>query len=283
MENRKCNDNEVEGSIPTNFTGEKGTLTTSWCFSTALRDWQRLGLHHSIHDWFHETYDTNHDIHAAKKLIPLWDFSSATTSSTFDCISFRLLTPCIRQEGRILKSNSQFSCQLATTLPSTTSQAVINDVHQDDDDYNQLGVAFDPESKLLLEHSNACFLSGQLDILLHPTYSLPCPYIRLWEANGRLLSCEEIASILGLSDKGDEIIAEEHPLKKTPHFVLHICGIGERLQVMDEIDKGQRAEELSLSSSLSYFIKWLALVGPKIGIPLPPNLFQHILMITQNN
>jgi len=255
-------------------------------FSKALREWHCLRLSQWLLDWFE-----NHDQHVSRERHQaptrvsslMWDVSSANVSPNFDCLSFRLLP-------------LQF--RISTKETSAKAHTIMTNITADDYrccNYSEIDidgggdVAFDSESILHLPTPGLSSLSGRLDILMHPTYSVPCPYISLWESSGQPLSIEEIEMLFGLADQsksnGSELIAEENPLTNRPSFALHVCGIGERLQEMykheEDVDKDEERDTAgqiceTTSTSLTWFLKWLVLVGPKIGFPVSPSLFQHL-------
>jgi len=121
-------------------------------------------------------------------------------------------------------------------------------------------------------NSNKIKIHGELDIILHPIYNIPSPYIRIWDTSGRLLNLNEIQSLLFSKNKNKhqiEILIDEHPVIGTPCYTFHICGINECIQLMD-----------TNNNKLLKFVSWLSIIGRYIGLSINVNdyiLFQNII------
>ena len=64
-------------------------------------------------------------------------------------------------------------------------------------------------------------------------------------------------------------IEEEHPFLGIPAACLHICGIPERLAIM----QGQQTIE---DDRGLYLLQWFSLVGPYLGMPIDSGTFQRV-------
>jgi Autophagocytosis associated protein, active-site domain len=184
---------------------------------------------------------------------------------------------------------------------------------------------------------------GLIDIILHPIYRVPCPYVRLFDANGQPTSEDAIQMLTSsqrntshsrgsldkphnssssASDKvpspnpfedgishlevnaGDcKFTYEEHPYLHTPCLCLHVCGVGDRLGLIDsmatqapltmgpkfldgitsesgsnhhgmeEVDgSGSKGE---VSNADLYFLNWFMLVARKIGFQVTASFYQN--------
>ena len=180
---------------------------------------------------------------------------------------------------------------------------------------------------------------GLIDIILHPTYQVPCPYIRLFDSSGQPITestyqvLMERGKVQGSSqitekkkdgdelfvpdccdeDFGDEenrdcqssanyeVIYEEHPYKQIPCLCVHVCGLLPRMELLESIEhpmksasiakgyntSGDRSTDLPpCSTSMSgpdnhdkYFLHWLVLMGPTIGLHISTDLYNDILMM----
>ena len=104
---------------------------------------------------------------------------------------------------------------------------------------------------------------GHIDIILHPLYLVPCPYIQLFDSKGQPLTADHIQLLIrsfrlemctGHNDcakcetigntcdkeakcsedeKFLEYLYEEHPYTLTPCLCLHVCGLGASLALID--------------------------------------------------
>jgi hypothetical protein len=56
-------------------------------------------------------------------------------------------------------------------------------------------------------------MSGELHVLLHPTFQVPCPYLRLWDQAGNTLSLEDTQFVVdGLTRSRDGIVSSAEKL-----------------------------------------------------------------------
>lgn len=101
---------------------------------------------------------------------------------------------------------------------------------------------------------NKCdYFHGQIDIILHPIYLAPCPYIQIYNQNGRPISAGTLRNLInvhkssrtassiagsafpdlvGMIDEEIEVMVEEHPFSQSICLCPHICGLGERLALL---------------------------------------------------
>ena len=104
-------------------------------------------------------------------------------------------------------------------------------------------------------------IHGYMDIITHPTYNIPCPFIRLWYSSGCLLNLSDVKGFLfNGNHEIDNYQQEEHPFHGTPCFTFHICGIEENLKVCD-----------TSNIKLLKFVSWLTIIGRYIGITISPS------------
>lgn len=124
------------------------------------------------------------------------------------------------------------------------------------------------------EFSNDFDFTGYIDIILHPTFMVPCAYLQLWNSNGTHCSTEEIQSIVDnhksrflqtiitdvASNHKDYInivdhrhytfgrlVPEEHPYRNSIICAaMHVCSLEERItQSLNLKAKGRTQECLN--------------------------------------
>ena len=100
-------------------------------------------------------------------------------------------------------------------------------------------------------HSD-CF-HGQIDIILHPIYLVPCPYIQLCSRNGQSMSAADLRNLINAHrystiahshlgndfnnfaygvDEEVDLTIEEHPYCQAICLCPHVCGLGHRLALL---------------------------------------------------
>jgi Autophagocytosis associated protein, active-site domain len=188
-----------------------------------------------------------------------------------------------------------------------------------------------------VENPKQVKFGGLIDIILHPIYQVPCPYVRLFDANGQpasddaiqmLTSSERNTSHLcgslekphssssiasdkvpspisqfGVDADDSKFTYEEHPYLQTPCLCLHVCGVGDRLGLIDSIvnqaplpmgpkhSDGKKSETDSnchgmeagdsvgsngrMSNADLYFLNWFMLVAHKIGFQVTASFYQN--------
>lgn len=187
------------------------------------------------------------------------------------------------------------------------------------------------------EHSQSS-IHGLIDIILHPTYQVPCPYIRLFDSSGQPIAgsvyqalmkkkkmqesgpcteikidknetfdpdhCDEDFGDLEILDvhflESFEVIYEEHPYKQTPCLCVHVCGLLPRIKLLessghpvgptstarcsstdDNCNDNLRPQVTSTTSRNNldkYFLHWLVLMGPTIGLDITIDLYNDVYM-----
>jgi Autophagocytosis associated protein, active-site domain len=181
---------------------------------------------------------------------------------------------------------------------------------------------------------------GLIDIILHPTYQVPCPYIRLFENSGQPITdsiyqslirkknvrgngernykfergkiellasddcCEDFDDVEDLDDQPSvyyEVIYEEHPYLQIPCLCVHVCGLLPRIELLESNGQSMKstfsaqgcqtnnnlntdslpctAATTTSNSIDSYFLHWLVLMGPTIGLEIATDLYKDILMM----
>ena len=89
-----------------------------------------------------------------------------------------------------------------------------------------------------------------IDVLLHPMYEVPCPFIRMYDCRGQLLPAVTTQSLVtrvfhrttmnGIDTNEDgkekndiQFTFEEHPYLTIPCLCLHVCGVRECMAMLD--------------------------------------------------
>lgn len=214
-----------------------------------------------------------------------------------------------------------------------------------DEEFEEPDLTFDeqtsPTAILPCKELSQMSVHGLIDIILHPTYQVPCPYIRLFDncgqpitdniyqtlirkkkvqGNGRYGQCnkaeidkiepvvpddsyEDFDDLENLNDQPSlnyEVIHEEHPYLQIPCLCVHVCGLlpriellessGQLMKSMSSVQGCQTEDNLNTdplpcttratrSNSLdSYFLHWLVLMGPTIGLKITTDLYKEFLM-----
>lgn len=158
-------------------------------------------------------------------------------------------------------------------------------------------------------------VNGVIDIIMHPVYNIPSPFMRFFDDSGAVLDYLQTESICracrsfsseqpsAISDARDhryhefgQIILDNHPFFGTPFYSLHVCHASQLLSVstsvchtysqqQDEIDNRPDAiavERPPCSSHLNGLMEalnWLSLFGPHIGLPFSPSIYSQIVNI----
>ena len=183
-------------------------------------------------------------------------------------------------------------------------------------------------------------VQGLIDIILHPTYQVPCPYIRLFDSSGQPITdsiyqslirqknvqgngkcnnkvergkieplvsddCyEDFDDVEDLDDQPSvyyEVIYEEHPYLQIPCLCVHVCGLLPRIELLESSGQSVKstfsAQDCQTKDNLytaslpcttatnksnsidSYFLHWLVLMGPTIGLEITTDLYKDILMM----
>jgi len=152
-------------------------------------------------------------------------------------------------------------------------------------------------------------VTGVIDILMHPVYAVPSPYLRPWDQRGNLLQIDEVHEIIhgnridcevttsspATNDNRDAsvraLMMDMHPILDITCYTLHICKLRDIMEMMtdcgdDPLDMmiiGAADKEAALirgevrSSSLHHYrrlklycLNWLSLIGPSIGFTMRP-------------
>ncbi len=132
-------------------------------------------------------------------------------------------------------------------------------------------------------------LSGEIHFLWHPVFQVPCPYLRLWDAGGKILDLEEtlivVAAMCSDADSTHSskypgyslsrntvpaesvmdarhydfghLVPERHPHLDTPFYSIHVCTLQARL-----------SDVCADQSNALYLLNWLSMVGPSVGLPI---------------
>lgn len=128
------------------------------------------------------------------------------------------------------------------------------------------------ESTLGPEFHAANKVSIRIDILLHPAYQIPCPYINAWDSAGSILGISDLVNILTTSHSiPTEFIMDEHPEFGNPCFTLHPCGIVECMRMLETLP-----DKICEERKGQYIFRWLSLVGPAIAMSVAASNFTKI-------
>ncbi|RYH12788.1 hypothetical protein EON65_37300 [archaeon] len=178
-------------------------------------------------------------------------------------------------------------CSSSSSVPTEAT----SDTTRSDED----PLCLDPHTILRNTDNNTVHI--ELHILLHPTYSIPCPYVKAWRHNGVTVSETELTSLLtrtGMNPKplsslntvnGTEdtdyriynfgtFVLDVHPILDAPYYTFHICDLSNRIQPLIEshLNGNSTNGDVQLNGS-TYMLLWLTYVGPYIGISISPSLF----------
>ena len=213
-----------------------------------------------------------------------------------------------------------------------------------DEEFEESDLSFDeqthPAATPLCKGISRGGVHGLIDIILHPTYQVPCPYIRLFDNTGQPITeriyqalirkkivqgngqCskverdkieplisddayEDFDDVENIDDQPSvnyEVIYEEHPYLQIPCLCVHICGLLPRIELLESSGQpmksissaqGCQTEDNLSTDSLpcttttttgsnsidSYFLHWLVLMGPTIGLEITTDLYKDILVM----
>lgn len=156
--------------------------------------------------------------------------------------------------------------RLYLRTPGSSSLESVADGMVDDSCHNDSMTAVGAHSS----YSNEVLVNGEIHILLHPTYQVPCPYIRIHDYSGRDVHVSEWEDAVGA-------IEEEHPFLGVPYKTIHPCGLPERMEIMRSAARGGPGDHVVQSEESPvdplYLLKWFALTGPLICMPVSPNFY----------
>jgi hypothetical protein len=130
-----------------------------------------------------------------------------------------------------------------------------------------------------LASAPAIVVNVEADVILHPIYGVPtCCVLRAWDASGGLLTLDEFQSAVRAANCAQEpynntagdkrhyefgtLTPEAHPISGAPCWSMHVCQLSEIMKMISGADE-------ELCGDL-YMLRWLALVGPHIGLQLSP-------------
>ena len=129
----------------------------------------------------------------------------------------------------------------------------------------------------------------KIDIIMHPSYFIPCPYIHITNQSGSVLPIEVYThmiqsynnistnSINSYSCSSRSVneyayILDEHPITGLPCYTIHICGLHTALNQLNTLPPIHSTPLIesptSQQSDLLIMLQWFSLVGPSIGLPM---------------
>lgn len=111
--------------------------------------------------------------------------------------------------------------------------------------------------------------SGVIDILMHPVYAVPSPYIRLWDQQGNLLQLREVQDVIihgqrigtsvvqqqSLSSDDNRVasmkslVMDMHPMLDVTCYTLHICKLRDIMESMLSGGDGVVEEEAAAATA----------------------------------
>lgn len=139
------------------------------------------------------------------------------------------------------------------------------------------------------EYTVDIILHGQIDILLHPAFQVPCPYIRMWDSSGSYLTAEKIQLFLDNYSMNRKVVNQEdhsldiaysrdhrvhifgrlydteHPNEGHMCSSIHVCDIDRYLQSKQVLDS-----DISLGN---FMLSWFSLMSSHIGLSISPAEF----------
>jgi Autophagocytosis associated protein, active-site domain len=158
--------------------------------------------------------------------------------------------------------------------------------------------------------SGAPLYKCELDIVLHPAYAVPCPYLRAWSPSGVQLLTEELQAVidgghhveLTASDEPanryyvfGRLMEEEHPYSGKIVSSFHVCELGNHLQdLFDSIHKqhpgrngsdgdhyGDHEDVITspgidefAASSDQYMLWFMSITAKHLGLSISPEYFR---------
>jgi hypothetical protein len=131
----------------------------------------------------------------------------------------------------------------------------------------------------------ALVVNVETDVILHPIYGVPtCYVLRAWDASGGLLTLDKFQSAVRGAHCAQEpsnytaadkrhyefgtLTPEAHPISGAPCWSMHVCQLSEIMKMISG------AEEDHYGGL--YMLRWLALVGPHIGLQLSPAYYNAV-------
>jgi hypothetical protein len=181
--------------------------------------------------------------------------------------------------GKMLRLNVASELQRSEEYDNTSfheeedNQQSAHDLHMDEQASN---------SRDLYDDS---IISGSIDILLHPTYQVPSPFLRLWNRSGSYLTLDQAQAFLDqhvLRDQSSietqenvasthavfplgRLIQDLHPYDGNACYTIHVC------EVSNYIDVLYQSKELnSVAIEKVYMLLWFSMIGPHLGLALSP-------------
>lgn len=119
--------------------------------------------------------------------------------------------------------------------------------------------------------SNYC-MYGFLDICKSPTFQVLCPYMKIWNQQGSIISVDDLQQCLDISNQckydGSEfgrLVIDDHAVENCYSITAHLC----------ELTNMVSGESRSLNYGLQ-FLSWLSVVGPYIGFNISSSEFMTL-------
>lgn len=125
---------------------------------------------------------------------------------------------------------------------------------------------------------------GEIHVLLHPAYSFPYPYIRVWhESSGELLTINELQQLMGGSSIRrinelhkdnrhhiwNDFISDMHPFFDIPWNTLHLCAVQD---IMTQLSR-KSGRKLLFPPGQRLLI-WLSQVFIAFEMSIPPHVYR---------
>jgi hypothetical protein len=160
-----------------------------------------------------------------------------------------------------------------TTVPSKNIQLDHNQ-EEGEEDLLALDSSCQSSSSSSSSGVESIIISLVIDIMIHPSYLIPCPYISVHDSTGSIVSLDQLDKALAQTHHDNSfsfrfssasLIETEHPNTSQPCFTLHVCGVKE---YMDTV-------RLSCGTAIAGvdLLRWFSSVGPQFGMSISPVFF----------
>lgn len=143
-------------------------------------------------------------------------------------------------------------------------------------------------------------IEGELHIVVHPVYQIPCPFLRLWnKSTGEMLNSDQVNDLMSTSftvpptssvSFQEQTTFNDYRLNESgkwypdfhcyDHFqsylTLHLCEIQKQLLQISSASTFSSDNTISLKTR-NMLVSWWSLVGPYCGMKLLPHYFQSLV------
>ena len=222
--------------------------------------------------------------------LPVSSSSSASPASFLRVGTWKVLS-----EGgeKYLVASVQSNTSVHTPHDHSSSMSGINvyDLEEEDLQFEYLDTInadYDRQGKHSKRSSSNEFpdphpeslLRGELHVVYHPMYQIPCLYLRIRDADNKIITAQDYSDMIGVVDPDFELFEEYHPILQTPYICPHICSVRDKLTVMMVNEPSESSDDYGGSSHLGgrsaikvdgmFVARFLTIVGPMLGLTLNP-------------